>query len=293
MKWSIPAKTFFLGEYAALGGLPAIILTTTPCFELTLTDEPGLVGIHPDSPAGLFWAKQPVFDKGLHWFDPYHGRGGLGASSAQFVGAYLASLYLKNEHSSQVDMLNHYFQCAWNGFGVRPSGYDVLAQSMQGCVYIHQQAAQYHAYPWPFKDLAFILLHTGEKLATHQHLQELTQPSQMTQLAAIVESARLAFDSSDSLGVIDAVNSYHQHLLQMKLVAPHTLSQIEYLKKQMNILAIKGCGAMGSDVILMLVPEAQLSAMCAQLEQDGSTILATSVQVFVTPCAKISATNFI
>lgn len=293
MKWSIPAKTFFLGEYAALGGLPAIILTTTPCFELTLTDEPGLVGVHPDSPAGLFWAKQPVFDKGLHWFDPYYGRGGLGASSAQFVGAYLASLYLKNEHGSQIDMLNHYFQSAWNGLGVRPSGYDVLAQSMQGCVYIHQQTAQYHAYPWPFKDLAFILLHTGEKLATHLHLQAITQPSQMTQLAAIVESARIAFESSDSLGVIGAVNSYHQHLLQMNLVASHTLSQIEHLKKHKNVLAIKGCGAMGSDVILILVPADQLSAMCAQLEQDRSTILATSVQVNVTPCAKISATDFI
>lgn len=293
MKWSIPAKTFFLGEYAALTGLPAIILTTTPCFELTLTDEPGLVGIHPDSPAGLFWAKQPVFDKGLHWFDPYHGRGGLGASSAQFVGAYLASLYLKNEQGTQAELLNHYFDCAWNGIGVRPSGYDVLAQSMHGCVYIHQQAAQHRAYPWAFNDLAFILLHTGKKLATHQHLQEFAQPSQMTQLAAIVESARIAFELSDSSRVIDAVNAYHQQLLQMKLVAPHTLSQIEYLKKQANVLAIKGCGAMGSDVILMLVPADQLSAMCAQLEEDGSTILATSVQVNFTPCAKISTTNFI
>ena len=293
MKWSIPAKTFFLGEYAALSGLPAIVLTTTPCFELTLSEEPGLVGIHPDSPAGLFWTKQPAFDKGLAWFDPYHGRGGLGASSAQFVGAYLASSYLKQASHSQADMLNQYFQCAWSGIGVRPSGYDVLAQSMQGCVYIHQQAAQYQAYPWPFKDLAFILLHTGEKLATHQHLQGFNQPSQMTQLACIVESARSAFELSDSSRIIDAVNSYHQNLLQMKLVAPHSVHQIDHFKNQTNVLAIKGCGAMGSDVILMLVPEAQLGAMCTQLEQDGSTILATSIQIYGAPCAKISAANFI
>ena len=50
--WSIPAKTFLVGEYAALKEQSAILLTTTPCFELRLTSQPGLHGIHPQSPAG-------------------------------------------------------------------------------------------------------------------------------------------------------------------------------------------------------------------------------------------------
>ena len=49
--WTIPAKTFLMGEYAALAGESALLLTTTPHFELSLTDNPGLHGIHPDSPA--------------------------------------------------------------------------------------------------------------------------------------------------------------------------------------------------------------------------------------------------
>nr|WP_256594408.1 hypothetical protein [Legionella pneumophila] len=57
MKWQIPAKTFLLGEYAAIAGEPAILLTTSPCFTLTLTENAKLEGIHPESPAGLWWQK--------------------------------------------------------------------------------------------------------------------------------------------------------------------------------------------------------------------------------------------
>ena len=39
MKWRIPAKTFLLGEYAAVAGESAIVLTTSPCFELSLANE--------------------------------------------------------------------------------------------------------------------------------------------------------------------------------------------------------------------------------------------------------------
>ena len=36
MKWSIPAKTFILGEYAAIAQRSAILVTTTPYFEVKL-----------------------------------------------------------------------------------------------------------------------------------------------------------------------------------------------------------------------------------------------------------------
>ena len=65
MKWFIPAKTFLLGEYAALAEASAIILTTTPCFELSLSSKKGLSGIHPKSPAGLWWQQQQCLNKGL------------------------------------------------------------------------------------------------------------------------------------------------------------------------------------------------------------------------------------
>lgn len=280
MKWSIPAKTFFLGEYAAIAGAPAILLTTTPCFELTLTNEPGLQGIHPDSPAGQFWMQQRPTDKGLLWYDPYHGRGGMGASSAQWLGAWYASNQLQKKQITQQGMLDAYFQSAWQGVGVRPSGYDILAQSLHACVFIHRQQEQCETYAWPFTDLAFILVHTGEKLATHHHLQALTLTSQMSTLAEIVQSAKSAFESADSTQVIDAVNAYHQHLFKLDLVATHSLHLMELLQKNPDVLAIKGCGAMGADVLLMLVPQNRLKENCNHLRTMKMDILATSEDLY-------------
>ena len=280
MKWSIPAKTFFLGEYAAIAGAPAILLTTTPCFELTLTDEPGLQGIHPDSPAGRLWTQQAHTDRGLLWHDPYNGCGGLGASSAQWLGAWFASHHLHKKPASQDDMLNTYFQSAWQGVGLRPSGYDIVAQSMHGCVYIHRQQTQCQTYAWPFDDLAFILLHTGQKLATHQHLQSATLTHQIEPLVAIVELAKTAFDLADNTRIIDAVNAYHQHLLQYNLVASHSLQLIESLQKRTDVLAVKGCGAMGADVLLVLVSQSKLAEHCDYFTTKGLSVLATSEHLY-------------
>lgn len=280
MNWSIPAKTFFLGEYVAMTGDPAIVLTTEPCFELRLTEQSGLQGIHPDSPAGRFWMQQGRLDKGLAWHDPYNGCGGLGASSAQWLGAYLASHYLQNQLACPDEMLNAYFKSAWQGVGIRPSGYDVVAQSMQGCVYIDRQQAHYLTYDWPFPDLAFILLHTGEKLATHQHLQTLTLGGCMEQLVGIVKSAKLAFESANSEQIIDAVNAYHECLQQQGLVATHSLHLMAMLKKNKDILAMKGCGAMGADVLLLLVPANQLKDHCEYFASSKLNILATSDNLY-------------
>lgn len=278
-KWSIPAKTFFLGEYAAIAGASAIILTTSPCFELSLSNQLGLQGIHPESPAGRWWSEHGSNDMGLHWVDPYQCRGGMGASSAQFLGAYLASMYLQKKIANSQDMLDAYLQFAWQGKGLRPSGYDVLAQSQQSCVYIDIQNSFNQSMPWPFQDVAFILLHTSQKLATHHHLEAIKLPQPLHQLIAIVDRAKAAFEQVDSNYLVEAVNAYYQQLAQMNLVAEHTKHHIESFRKQPDILAAKGCGAMGSDVILLLVPTNEQVALSQRLSQQGWNVLATSLNL--------------
>lgn len=275
-KWSIPAKTFLLGEYAAIAGAPAIVLTTSPCFEVTLSDKIGLHGIHPESPAGKWWLQHGQKDVGLQWNDPYQGRGGMGASSAQFLGAYLASMHEQKKKVDQQHMLDAYLQSAWHGEGLRPSGYDVLAQSQHGCVYIDKQNDFFQNFSWPFQDIAFLLLHTGQKLATHHHLQTMALPSHLSQLTAIVDIAKTAFEQVDSQRMVDAVNAYHHQLMHMNLVAEHTMRHVESFKKQPDIVAIKGCGAMGSDVLLLLIPTNQQTALSQRLSKSGWNILATS-----------------
>lgn len=280
MKWMIPAKTFLVGEYVAIDGGPAIVLTTTPCFELRLSNAPGLHGIHQDSPAGLWWRNHGSAHVGLEWDDPYHGLGGMGASSAQFLGAYQTTLSLQNKTSKKQDLLEAYWQCAWNGQGLRPSGYDVLAQSGHGCVYINQQKNRYQSFAWTFQHIGFILLHTEKKLPTHQHLQSKQLPHDITHLATTVDLAVEAFEQADHLQLMTAINTYHQQLLSMNLVAEHSLRCIESLKESKDILAIKGCGAMGADVILIVVPIEKMSCLTQQLAQQRWNILATSADLF-------------
>ena len=279
MKWSIPAKTFFLGEYVAINGGPALVLTTEPCFEFTITREPGLTGIHPSSPAGLLW-QESGFDNGLHFFDPYHGKGGLGASSAQFVGTYLAIQHLQDTTPCKTQMLEYYYRHAWSGSGSKPSGYDVIAQSLQGCAYVNGHQRQFKIYPWPFQDIGFLLLHTKQKLATHHHLQTLNMPAEIKKLAFWVESAQLGFETEDSQRLIDAVNQYHKQLSHLNLVAPHTQRYIQTFQKNPNILASKGCGAMGSDVILLLLLKENLYKFSNQLTHEGWDILASSDDIY-------------
>lgn len=274
MKWFIPAKTFLLGEYAAVAEASAIVLTTAPCFELSLTSEQSLKGIHPESPAGLWWHQQKT-NKGLSWHDPYKGRGGLGASSAQFLASYLASCSLRNISPNIDHMLNAYYQVSWTGKGLRPSGYDVIAQSQHGCVYINKSNKIIQSYHWPFHDLSFFLIHTGVKLATHHHLQDTALPKQIDYLSKLVEDAKQAFEQINSLQLLDCIHQYHEKLAELNLVAEHSLKLIQQFKEYPEVLAIKGCGALGADILLLVTSQTHAPTLNDKLKASNHTILAT------------------
>lgn len=283
MKWLIPAKTFLLGEYAALSGGSAILLTTTPCFEISLTTSPSLAGIHPESPAALWWNKQGIKNYGLNWYDPYHGSGGLGASSAQFLGSYWASRKIRPITNTPIDMLEAYYQVSWSGKGIRPSGYDVIAQSHQGCVYINKINQQIESYHWPFNDLSLILLHTRNKLATHIHLENALVPNQKNELSETVDQAHIAFKEKSSSQLIRSINTYHSQLTQLDLVSPYTLQLIRELNHEFpEILAIKGCGALGSDVILIITKQNNSLILKNKLLLKNWLILASNENLFET-----------
>ena len=285
MKWQIPAKTFLLGEYAALAEASAIILTTTPYFELSLSHQKECVGIHPDSPAGIWWQQQGI-TKGLLWQDPYQGHGGLGASSAQFLAAFFAACHLNNKTPELRTVLEAYYQSSWSGKGLRPSGYDVIAQSQHACVYINKQNKIIHSYAWPFKDLSFLLIHTGVKLATHHHLQDTTLPPQIDYLSAIVDTAKEAFEHIDSQKLIHSINNYHQKLTQLNRVAPYSLECINTLNAYPEIVGIKGCGALGADVLLVLTSRQDAPSLKNKLLAKNWSIVATETNL--TPVNKNS-----
>ena len=282
MTWHIPAKTFLLGEYAAVAGASAIVLTTSPCFRIEpVTDCQGAEAFHPDSPAGRWLARYDGLSASdLSWHDPWAGRGGLGASSAQFLGAWLATCDVTKTRPDLDNLLAAYHQCAWQGQGLRPSGYDVMAQSQHQCVYINRQKGILSCHSWDFADIAFVLLHSGQKLATHRHLQDSTLPDNISQLSDIVDEAQLALKEKDSDRMIYAVNAWQKQMSEYQLITSRSLGQLDSLKADKSVLAAKGCGAMGSDVLLLIVPARQLEEQVTSLGTKGWTILATSNNLY-------------
>lgn len=292
MKWSIPAKTFLLGEYASVREESALIATTSPYFDIVLQEDKTLAEpphssveaitqfasprqtIHPDSPAGLWWIYQKS-SQTLDWHDPYHSCGGLGASSAQFIGSYLASCSLINSSPTLKDMLEAYYQCAWNGQGLRPSGYDVIAQTLYGCVYINKKERKIKTYSWPFSDLSFLLVHTGKKLATHHHLQEAGLPKDVRHLSAIVDTAMESFEYNKGHLFIECINEYHCQLAELNLVAEHSLELINQLSHYPEVLAIKGCGALGADIVLIITSRMNRDILSNKVQLLNKKILAT------------------
>lgn len=278
MMWQIPAKTFLLGEYAAIHGGSAIILLTTPCFELALSDT-HQQAFHPDSPAGKLWASYQTNSFHLIWRDPYQGKGGMGASSAQFIGVYLAQCYLSQQKPCFDDLLASYYQYAWNGEGLRPSGYDIIAQLSHRCAYINQRAPITY-FNWPFSELSFVLVRSGEKLATHQHLQIASIPTDTQALSVIVDIGKTAFEQADSDLLIESVNAYQSHLTALGLTAAHSLEKMNYLKHNKNILAMKGCGAMGADVLLLIFQKQGIEKEIARLTTTGWNVLASDSNLY-------------
>lgn len=281
MKWRIPAKTFLLGEYAAVADESAIVLNTSPYFELALIDAEcdDSSSIHPESPAGLLWQQKCIPGKKLSWYDPYQGCGGLGASSAQFLATYWASCALHQEPVSVQHMLELYYQCSWSGVGLKPSGYDVIAQTQQGCVYINKKKQLIHTYDWSFPDLSFFLLHTGNKLATHHHLRQSTLPAQTNELSVIVDEAKQAFEQHNSQVLIDCINKYHQQLNTLHLVASSSLELIQQFRAFPEVLAIKGCGALGADVLLIITARSDALLFQEQLLARDKRVLATEADL--------------
>jgi len=58
--------------------------------------------------------------------------------------------------------------------------------------------------------------------------------------------------------LIESINENFKALKKAKLVAPQALKTIEKLASHEDVLAVKGCGALGADVFCVLVKNEKL-----------------------------------
>ncbi len=283
---ALPSKTFLLGEYFILRQGAALLVNTRPLFEFNAikTDHFQVMDIPRHSPAEQFiTAHQQTFQSyALSFTDPYAGKGGLGASSAQFLGAYICHQLLTNKQTDCQSikttdgikrLLACYQQYAWSKQGYAPSGADVIAQLTGQLTYFDKSTMHVEEYAWPFDDIGFCLLHTHNKLATHEHLKQLTDFND-EKLRDILTASHQALVNKDAKQFIDSIKHYHNELDRLNLVATHTLALLNTLNQQQAVLAAKGCGAMGADIILVIVKQSEKAAFVQWLNQVNLSLIA-------------------
>ena len=284
MKLSVPAKTFLVGEYLALSGGPSLVVTTQPRFELRVTEGASSQAnpFHPESPAGRLWAMEEakLKDVKFEFKDPSGGKGGLGASTAQF-GLLYSYLYRFKIAAgwNWAELLEIYRKCAWRGEGHPPSGADLVAQLNGGITEFDGRLFEAKAHSWAFPDLVFTLVRTGFKVPTHEHLaQELSIPEERLRVLSV--GARTSLLEENATHLAENIEAYGRALAQAGFLSSQTKELLEALRKandelNLGLMAAKGCGAMGADVVLVLHKPSRAPQMRGWFELRGLEICGT------------------
>lgn len=285
--FAVPGKTFLAGEYLALNEGPALLFLSQPCFELTAKSGKGQVeGLHQNSPAGLFIRKHTDYFAKLDiaFQDPHKGIGGFGASTAQFLSVYALWLY---KEAAQQDMekildfkhiLEEYYQVAWNGQGLRPSGADVVGQLKGSLTFFEKRQGLINVKSWPFAGLDFYLIHTGNKVATHEHLRMLKKFDTANLESAFIK-IKDSFESASEDQFVDGIKSYAKALKELNFTCEPTLNLLSNLHSIPGVRAAKGCGALGADVVLVITKKDFGQGVKQYCEINGLNILASNKDI--------------
>ena len=271
-KISFPGKTFLIGEYAVLQGAPAILVNTKPRFTFSFqlkkrnkncsisdiasdssVKKSTVQMYHPRSPAGQWLMLHPKVMPFYDIFsqDPYRGKGGFGFSSAQFGFVYLLSQIRGGQNLSKDHLLS-----VWKSYrslnfdGLVPSGADLVSQWVGNVCLFSFDPFNVRSVSWPFPDLDFFLIHTGEKLNTWEHLKVLSKRG-FSKLSSLAEKAIVNMDSCDKEGFISTVDEYALFLEKENLVHEKTLWFLKKIRKLRYVMTAKGCGAMGAEVVVL------------------------------------------
>jgi mevalonate kinase len=269
----IPSKTFLVGEYGVLHGGTALIAATSPVFVLQVQRGEGTAaGLHPESPAGMFLREhRALFGKlDVRFVDPYGGRGGFGASGAQFLRVWLLRQHLQDSRDALFEAFGDYKKILAYKQDLS-SGADILAQAVGGLALVKTAELTARHQRWPFDgDGGFAIFRTGIKVKTHEHLRTLGNiaTADLMDPAAAAEKALLAGDWPLFLL---AVGEFARGLEVLGLVAPTTAPLLKRLREQSCVATAKGCGSLGADTVVVFFArenEAQVMRLAAELKLE-------------------------
>lgn len=270
---SAAGKVFLLGEYAVLADKPAVVAAIEPRFEMIFfenTPEAILYNSykspHPQSPVArlMQWAERMgAAPSSFELMDQHRGAGGFGGSTAEFALVYLA-LARQNNWNRDWKTVWKLYRELMASEPVVPSGADLVAQ-WQGGVVFFDPSDGHCMDVWPLFDWSNLLVFSaaeipGRKTATHEHLRTLEQtkfpkghPTVLAGLENILIDGISAIRENDGVKFGRALDSYAEALSQAGYeVAAAREDRLE-LRKIPGVIGVKGCGAMLSDGMIVLL----------------------------------------
>ena len=146
------------------------------------------------------------------------------------------------------DLWNTYRDLSYEG--VLPSGADTISQWLGGVCIFKQDPFSVKSVTFPFSDLEFSIFRTGKNLKTHLHLRKLDLPS-VEDLKEITYIGLEALKNKQEDLFLKSINEYRHALDHKGLTSDYTLKLLKELSGVKEILALKGCGAMGTDMIIV------------------------------------------
>lgn len=288
---TIPGKVFLLGEYAVLGGLPALVATVGPRFRMSAVEsDEEKQSFHPRSPIARLtdWAKKTEsLELGFRFEDPWREAGGFGASTAQFALAYRFYAETLGWDDSWEKAWKLYRELCSGGPTLGPSGAD-LATQWSGGVQLFEPACEERSAPRCRRaDLvgSSLLIFSaaaqpGRKVPTHEHLADLsdsaTFASLLKKLEPRVKSGIAAATSGDVAKFGAELSAYADTLASCGLEIRATREDREAISDLPGVLGAKGTGALQADALVVLMSPGHGPEGVIELAQKRGLVLAAN-----------------
>ncbi len=264
MSLTIPGKVFLIGEYAVLAGLPAWITAVAPRFSYAPENGKG-IPLSPESPAGkLIGSLAPNIPAGKwegNFIDPWRGLGGFGRSTAEFACvAYAAGM------RDPIDVWNKYRDLtAGDAASFPPSGADLVAQWSGGTIEWDPEAKRITDLTAAVSRLPLLVFSAthleNRKTLTHVHLETLSvardRESFVAELRKVLspslQRAGAGLREGNAFEIGKAFSDFASALSSLGLEAGIVKPEREALTRIPGVLGAKGCGALGTDAMLVMV----------------------------------------
>lgn len=271
---NLPGKAFLLGEYAAIDGRLCIVAAVSPRFELRVEPRATFDGFHPLSPVARLLATSPL--QGYVFHDPLGGRGGFGASTAQFALCARAA----NPAASTEAIWRKYRDLEKNQ-ALPPSGADLVAQLEGGVIAFSfrkefRACALQKSETWGDVLLFSATNQPGRKLPTHTHLQELAGrgfPREfdgfLDYLEPYVVEGAQALEKGDSARLGECMKLFATMLSKQGLESDAARADRLALAGLPGVHGVKGTGALLHDGVVAVVERAHHADVIRAAEARG------------------------